>query len=142
VIAEARRVLRPGGVLLVYDGDYVTTTVAVHPLDPLQRCAEAAVGRLVYDPWLVRRLPGLVSAAGFAVEELRSHGHLEIEQPTYALSLVDVGADTLVAGHCLDRRTADSLKTEARARVAEGRFFCHIGYASLRATVPGASTVG
>jgi SAM-dependent methyltransferase len=45
-LAEAHRVLRRGGYLLVYDGEYVTTTVATAHYDPLlkaearQRAAE------------------------------------------------------------------------------------------------------
>jgi SAM-dependent methyltransferase len=63
-LAEARRVLRLGGQLAVFDGDYVTTTVATGPADPLQPCVEAAVNWLVHDPWLVRRLGSLLRAAG------------------------------------------------------------------------------
>lgn len=64
-LVEARRVLRPGGYLLVYDGDCATATVAVDGHDPLQSCLAAAIGALVHDPWLVRRLTGLVRDAGF-----------------------------------------------------------------------------
>jgi SAM-dependent methyltransferase len=133
-LAEARRVLRPGGHLLVYDGDYATTTVAVSDRDPLQACVATAVRTLVHDPWLVRRLTGLVRDAGFAPDELRSHGHLELTRPAYMLSLIDLGADMLVSAGTLAPATGEALKSEARSRVEAGRFFGHIAYASLPAT--------
>src|SRR5258708_3322192 len=40
-LAEARRVLRPGGWLAIFDGDYATTSVAIGNFDPLQCCADA-----------------------------------------------------------------------------------------------------
>ncbi|UOY01374.1 methyltransferase domain-containing protein [Blastococcus sp. PRF04-17] len=132
-LAEAHRVLRTGGHLLVYDGDYATTTVATSDVDPLQTCAATAVRTLVHDPWLVRRLPALLREAGFSPEELRSHGHLELTAPTYMLSLIDLGADTLVARGTLAPASGEAFKAEARGRVAAGRFFGHIAYASVRA---------
>ncbi len=130
-LAEAHRVLRPHGRLMVYDGDYSTVTVALDPLDPLQDCVVAAVHRLVHDPWLVRRLRPLVGAAGFSVGELRSHGHLETDHPAYALSLITLGADTLAGLRVMSEATAAACRAEAQTRVQEGRFYCFIGYASL-----------
>lgn len=54
-LAEAHRVLRPGGRLVVFDGDYATMTFALDARDPLQSCAAAVLEMLVYDPWLMRR---------------------------------------------------------------------------------------
>jgi ubiquinone/menaquinone biosynthesis C-methylase UbiE len=135
-LAQARRVLRPGGVLVVYDGDYATTTVAADPHDPLQACADAAIAALVHDPWLVRRLAPLVRAAGFDVGPLVSHGYVETDSPGYLLGMVDFGADALAGAGVIGPDLADGLKVEARRRAGAEEFFGHIAYASLVARRP------
>jgi SAM-dependent methyltransferase len=130
-LREAWRVLTPSGRLLVYDGDYASATVALAEGDPLQNCVTTAVRRMVHDPWLVRRLTGLVRSAGFGPGELRGHGYAEASDPAYAMTLVTVGAEALRAEGTITAETARALVAEAEARAAEGRFFCSIGYASL-----------
>ena len=65
VLAEAFRVLQPDGKLVVFDGDYATITLATGADDPLTCCVSAFQAGYINDPWLVRRLPSLVRAAGF-----------------------------------------------------------------------------
>ncbi len=135
-LAEAFRVLRSGGWLAVFDGDYVTTTVAIEDNDPLQSCAEAAIAWLVHDRWLFRRLPTLVRTAGFDQVKTKSHGYLETSAPSYMLTLIDRGVDFLVSSGRVGPNTATALKAEARQRAESGRFFGHIAYASLIARKP------
>jgi SAM-dependent methyltransferase len=135
-LRQAARVLRPGGWLAVFDGDYATTTVAVHPSDPLQACAEAWVASSVHDPWLVRRLPGLLEAAGFSLVRQRSFGYVETGGARYVPTIIDRGAAALVAEGRIGGELAAALKAEAGRRSAAGRFFGHIAYASLVATLP------
>lgn len=135
-LAEAFRVIRPGGRLAILEGDYATTTVAVGPEDPLQACAEAAMAALVNDRWLVRRLVALATAAGFAVERLDSHGYLQTGAPDYLLGLVVRGADFLAGRGRIGAATAEALKAEARRRVEAGAFFGFIGFAGLVAGRP------
>jgi SAM-dependent methyltransferase len=130
-LGEAFRVLRPGGRLAILDGDYATTTVAIGDNDPLQSCAGAAMSALVHDPWLVRRLPSLVDAAGFRVEGLDSHGYLQTAAPDYMLTLVERGADILSNAGRMGTALADGLKDEARRRADKGEFFGFIPFASL-----------
>ena len=115
----------------MFDGDYATTTVAISDHDPLQVCADAAMAALVHDRLLVRRLPALARVAGYEVIRLRSHAYTETTQPNYMLTIIDRGADALVATGQIGTDTAKALKAEARRRAEEGTFFGHIAYASI-----------
>jgi hypothetical protein len=91
---------------------------------------------LVHDRHLVRRLPALVRAAGWGLVRTRSHGYVETEDPGYTLTLVDRGADALVAANRLGEPAAQALKDEARRRAGAGEYFGHIAYASVIARRP------
>ena len=135
VLAEAARVLRPGGTLAVCDGDYATITVALSEDDPLQACIEAVKRAFIHDVWLVRRLPSLLRVAEFEILSTASHGYLQTSEPEYMLSVLDRGADALVvAGGSPELATA--LKSEARRRVEADQFFGFIGFVSFVARKP------
>lgn len=130
-LVEGFRVLRPGGWLAVFDGDYATATVAAGDLDPLQVCVDVAVATLVHDRWLVRRFPKLVQSAGFDVVRSRSHSYVETSEPAYILTIIDRGADILVSSGRIGIELAVALKAEARRRAQSHEFFGHIAYFSL-----------
>ena len=130
-LKEAFRVLRPGGVLAVFDGNYTTTTLANGEFDPLQACADAAMAAIVHDRWLIQRLPILVRGAGFSIVKQRNLGIVETNSPEYMLTIADRGADVLVASGRISSELAQALKDEARRRVATGCFFGSIAYGSL-----------
>jgi ubiquinone/menaquinone biosynthesis C-methylase UbiE len=131
LLREAHRVLRPSGEIAVFDGDYATITLATGPDDPLSSCVSAFQGTYINDPWVVRRLPALVRAAGFRPRRMRSHGVVQVEEPDYLLSVADRGADALASSGRIGPDLAAALKAEARRRVAANEFFGHIAYASL-----------
>ncbi len=137
VVQEAVRVLRPGGCVAVFEGDYATGTLAVGAGDPLEACAQAFREHFVHDPWLVRRLPALIRSAGLHVRRVRSHGYVEVSEPGFMLpGWVDRGADALVASGRVGVDMAAALKAEARRRVASGDYFGHIAFMSLVAGKP------
>ena len=130
-LAEGFRLLRPGGWLAIFDGDYATTTTAAGDSDPLQSCADAAMAGLVHDRWLARRLSMMVRSAGFDVMRVRSHGYVETSEPGYMLTLIDRGADILVSSGRIGVELATALKAEAQRRAQSHEFFGHIAYFSL-----------
>ena len=130
-LAEAYRVLRSDGYLAVFDGDYATITVANGAIDPLQQCVEFFMEHFIHDIWLIRRLPKIINEIGFAMRQFQSYGYVENSDPSYMLTIVDRGADTLVAHKKISEVFASALKSEARCRVEAHEFFGHIAYASL-----------
>jgi ubiquinone/menaquinone biosynthesis C-methylase UbiE len=135
-LAEAMRLLKPGGWLAALDGDYAGTTVATAATDPLQACADAAMAALVNDAWLARRLSALVREMGFMEPRATSHGYVGIDDASYLLTLVDRGADSLAASGRIGAPLAEALKAEARRRTEAGSFFGSIAYFSLVARKP------
>jgi ubiquinone/menaquinone biosynthesis C-methylase UbiE len=136
-LREAFRVLRPGGWLAVFDGDYATTTVSLGDFDPLQTCVDAWVGSSVHDRWLLRRLPAMARSIGFEVSSVRSHGYVQTTNPDYMMTIVSRGIDALMGSRRIGRDVADSLRAEARRRAEAGEFFGHIGYVSVVGRKPG-----
>jgi ubiquinone/menaquinone biosynthesis C-methylase UbiE len=131
VLAEAHRVLRPGGWLGVCDGDFSTATLSTGDLDPLEVCVHAFVEGFVNDPWMVRRMSRLAVDAGFEVSPLRSYGLVETVKPGLTLTWVDRGADVLAGRGRISQELAAALKAEAKRRAEAGAFFGYMAYASM-----------
>ena len=135
-LREAHRVLRGGGWLAVFDGDYVTTTVAIDTFDPLQRTVDTMIANFVHNPWLTRRLGKILASMAFTVTSLRSHGYTQTTEPAYMLTVIDRGADLLAGAGSIGADQAEALKSEARRRVKAGEFFGHISFVSVIARKP------
>ena len=120
----------------MFDGDYMTTTVAIDTFDPLQRAVDAMVANFLHDPWLIRRLGPKLKSIGFAATSVRSHGYTQPAEPSYMLTLVDRGADVLASSGVMGKGKAAALKSEARRRSEAGAFFGHISYVSVIARKP------
>jgi len=135
-VVQACRVLRPGGWLAIFEGDYASMTFGTSPLDPLEICAEATRTFFVHDSWLARRTPALAVESGYQVQCYRTFGYSETASPNYMLTIVDRGAEALVTTGQIGTPMADAMKAEARRRVQAGHFFGSIPYTSLIARKP------
>jgi arsenite methyltransferase len=132
-LAEARRVLRPGGQLVIFDGDFATITVALFEGDPLQSAITAVLRHMMHAPYIMRRLPALVTATGFSVQSLEPHGYVQTTSPDFLLTLLSRGTNAATRAGEIGQALVDGFDCEARRRVANGTFYGAILFLSLAA---------
>lgn len=135
-LAEAYRVLRPGGRLAIFEGDYTTATVATSKFDPLQVAVDMMVNNFVENIWMARQLPKALRSCGLQVEKFVSNGYTKVSDPAYFLTLIDRGTDLLVNAGSIGKQQSDLLREEAKRRIEQGEFFGHISYVSAIAQKP------
>lgn len=137
-IREAHRILKPGGILAICDGDYDTATAQIADFDPLDQLVRFMIHQNVTNLWIMRQIGGLLNSAGFQLGTRRGHGYVAEGEATYFRTVIDRGADRMAETGLLQPETAEALKAEARARIAEHRFFGFMSYVSQIATKPAA----
>jgi arsenite methyltransferase len=135
-LAEAFRVLKPGGLVAVFDGDYATMTGALGPDDPLQACIENAAANLIHDRWLCRTLPQRLRKAGFEIVRRDAHPYLAQGDAAYFFTLVSRGADFMSNDGLISVKGAAMLKAEAQERINSETFFGFISFISVIARRP------
>lgn len=129
-LKEAYRVLRAGGILAIFDGDYASASVALSQHDPLQVVVERMVSDFVENVWLIRSLPKYLKNLGLNLQEFSSHGYTAVSDPTYMLTLIERGVELMVLSGTLGKTQGEALRSEAARRVENGEFFGHISYIS------------
>lgn len=135
VVAEALRIVKPGGRLVVCDADFSKATLGLVPGDPLGACAAAFVDGAVLNPWLVGRLRALVEAVGLTVEHFAIDNRVVTEGPG-VLAWVRMSCTRLVADGVIGQPLAEALEAEYERRAAAGRLYGFLPFATLIARRP------
>jgi SAM-dependent methyltransferase len=89
VLKEAGRVVKPGGLITVFDRDYASMTFALD--DPVQskKYDEALVNALVTRPQVMREMPRLIQQSGLEMLRMFPYIMVEVGKGDFWLSAID-----------------------------------------------------
>lgn len=141
VLKEAARVVRPGGMIGVFDGDYASLTFD-HP-DPAKGKAydEALISALVTNPRVMRQLPRLLQAAGLELVASASYVLSEIGKADFWASAIDAYRKLVAKAGVMPEREANAWAAALHGDSDAGVFFGSSNYYAYVARRPKAERV-
>ena len=135
LLAEAFRVLRPGGTLVVCDGDFSKASLAIAAFDPMHAVAQHFAENFVTDRFLTGKLRAMSRAAGFVTRDFRVASRLLTDSPQMSI-WVRLSGDRMVEDGTIGRPLADALLQEYHRRLEGGTLYGHQVFATLVAGKP------
>lgn len=130
MLEEAARLLEPGGVLGVFDGDYASLTLE-HPA-PVQaaRHERLLIDALVTNPRIMRHMPRLLRQAGFELVASFSHVLSEAGRADFWRSAIEVYRRLLAKAGVMSETEANDWSVALAEASEQGVFFGSCNYYS------------
>jgi SAM-dependent methyltransferase len=123
VLAEGRRLLRPGGRLVVFDGDYASFTMATDAPDRGAETDRVLHGALFSQLRVMRAMPGLLAEGGFDLGWSRAYVMADIGRAEFWASTVASLRVLLPRTGAMTAPEAAGFADGLERASAEGRFF-------------------
>ena len=128
VLAEARRLLRPGGLLGAFDGDYASLTFEAGDEATAKANDEKLIRGVVTQPRVMRRMPMLARAEGFEIVASFAYVLAEIGQGDFWLPAIESFRRLIPKAGAMDEPEADAWARTLMQASAEGVFFGSSNY--------------
>jgi ubiquinone/menaquinone biosynthesis C-methylase UbiE len=136
VIKEAGKVVRPGGLIAIFDGDYASMTFALD--DPVQskRYDEALISAVVTSPRVMRQMPRLIQQAGLEMIRVFPYIMAEVGTGDFWLSGIDSFEKLAPKSGAMTEAQATSWANALHRASDEGVFFGASNYYTYIARRP------
>jgi ubiquinone/menaquinone biosynthesis C-methylase UbiE len=128
VLKEAARVVRPGGAVVIFDGDYASWTFGRS--DPVlgKAMEEALLAAVISKPRVLRDMPRLVGQAGLEVVETQAHVYAEIGTGRFFLGQVEAYGPMVARAGLLPAEQVEAWVAEQRQATEQGVVFGACNY--------------
>jgi ubiquinone/menaquinone biosynthesis C-methylase UbiE len=137
VLREARRVVRPGGTVAVFDGDYASLTFA-YPDHALARTIEEKLIQLIVaNPRIMRDLPRLLREAALELAEADGTLYAEVGSSRFWVAATDSYGVLLAQSGLLPQALADDWRAFQANAAADNTFFGASNYYTYLTRRPG-----
>lgn len=128
VLREAARIVRPGGTVALFDGDYASLTFA-HPDAALGKAMdEALIAAVVNSPRVMRDLPSRLHETGLDLVDAEGHVFAEVGTGRFFANLAEAYAPMVTRAGFVPSVEVDTWLAEQRRGLERGTFFGACNY--------------
>jgi SAM-dependent methyltransferase len=128
VLREMARVVRPGGTVAIFDGDYASLTYAYPDHDLGHRMDEALASASFNNPRVMRDLPRLLPELGLKMTAAWGDVVVEIGDGSYFRSFAETYAPYVTSAGLMPAETVETWLTAQRQSMENGTFFASCNY--------------
>jgi ubiquinone/menaquinone biosynthesis C-methylase UbiE len=128
VLGEARRLVRPGGTVAVFDGDYASLTFAYPDHALAKTIEEKLIQLIVANPRIMRDLPRLLPEAGLELIEADGTLYAEIGSSRFWVAATESYGVLLGRSGLLPPAVVDDWRAFQVQAVADNTFFGAANY--------------
>src|SRR5262249_37224216 len=128
VISEAARVVRPGGSVAIFDGDYASLAYATGDGALDAELVQAILAAGVANPYVMRDVPGLLRRVGLSISGFFPTALAEAGKAAFFASLAETYAPMAVRAGVASAEKADRWLEGNRQSSANDTFFAACNY--------------
>ena len=137
VLREARRIVRPGGTVAVFDGDYASLTFAYPDHLMAKTIEEKLIQLIVANPRIMRDMPRLVAEAGLELVDAEGTLYANIGSGRFWLAAAESYGPLLARSGLLTQDIADEWRDFQLQSAGDNTFFGASNYYTYMTRRPG-----
>jgi ubiquinone/menaquinone biosynthesis C-methylase UbiE len=141
VLREARRLVRPGGTVAVFDGDYASLTFAYPDHARAKTIEEKLIQLIVANPRVMRDLPRLLREAGLELAEADGTLYADVGSSRFWVGATESYGVLLGRAGLLPQEIVDDWRAFQANAAADNTFFGASNYYTYLTRRPGEGAV-
>lgn len=134
VLKEMARLVRPGGTVVIFDGDYASLTYAYADPDSGREMDAALAAATFNNPTIMRELPRMLPMHGLRLKAAWGDAVAEIGQASFFRSFADTYIPYVRKAGVLPNSMIDAWYEWQQQAMKEGSFFASCNYYAYLAT--------